>query len=98
MSHQTKYSSLNVFEIFKNFLNEIILFLICHLRLIVRIHFQNKNYSDNIEESKEKNIYQIFDKYNDFLSKNNKVPKVSELRKKIYLLLESLEYKNLLII
>ena len=91
-SHQTKYSLRNVFEIFKNF-------LINHPSegLIVRIQFQNKNYGDNIEESREKNIYQIFDKYNDFLFKNNNAPKVSELRKKIYLLLENLEYKNLLI-
>lgn len=91
-AHQTIYSLRNVFEIFKNFLTNHPL-----EGLIVRIQFQNKNCGNNIEESKEKNIYQILDKYNEFIYKRNNIPKIGELRKKIYILLENLEYQNLLI-
>ena len=89
---KTTYSMNSIFEIFKNFLNE-------HPSegLIVRIQFQDKNYGDNIEQSKEKAIYKVLDKYNDFLYKDNDVPSVGKLRKKIFVILENLEYKNLLI-
>ena len=89
---KTTYSMNSIFKIFKNFLNE-------HPSegLIVRIQFQNKNYGDNIEKSKEKEIYKILDNYNDILYKDNDVPSVGKLRKKIFVILENLEYKNLLI-
>ena len=90
--HQTKYTFKQIFEIFADFLNN-------HPKegLIVRIQFQYKNCGNNVEETKEKVIYQILDIYNDYLYKGNEVPTVGQLRKKIYVLLENLEYKNLLI-
>ena len=89
---KTKYSMNLIFEIFKNFLNE-------HPSegLIVRLQFQEKNYGDNIDQSKEKEIYKVLDNYNDILYKDNDVPSVGKLRKKIFIILENLEYKNLLI-
>ena len=89
---KTTYSMNSIFKIFKNFLN-------AHPSegLFVRIQFQEKNYGDNIEQSKEKEIYKVLDDYDDILYKDNDVPSVGKLRKKIFVILENLEYKNLLI-
>ena len=89
---QTTYSMTKIFEIYKNFLNE-------HPSegLIVRIQFQFKNCGENIEERKEKAIYKVLDNYNDILYRDNDVPTVGKLRKKIFLIIENLEYKNILI-
>ena len=90
--HKTKYSFKQIFEIYKNF-------LISHPTegLFVRIQFQKKGWDKNIEESKEKEIYQVLDNYEDFIYRENNVPTIGQLRKKIYIFLENLEYNNLLI-
>ena len=74
---QTQYTFRHVFVIFKKF-------LINHPteELLVRIQFQEKFYGDNIEEYKEKVIYSVIDKFNEFLFKNNNVPTMGELRKR----------------
>ena len=89
--HQTRYSFKKVFEIYAKFLDE-------HPSegLIVRIQFQYKNCSINVEESKEKSIYETLDLYSSYLYDNNDAPTMGQLRKKIYVILENLEYKNLM--
>ena len=91
-AHKTIYSFKQILEIFKNF-------LISHPTegLFVRIQFQKKNWDKNIEESKEKAIYQVLDNYKDYLYRDNNVPTIGKLRKKIYVFLEHLEYNNLLV-
>ena len=91
-NHQTYYDLRGVFQIFKNF-------LINHPSegLFVRIQFQFKNCDKSVEESKEYSIYKVLDDYNEFLYKNNDAPTIGQLRKKIYVILEHLEYQNLLI-
>ena len=91
-AHPTNYDLREVFHIFKNF-------LINHPSegLIVRIQFQFKNCGKNVEESKNFSIYKVLDEFNEFLYKNNDVPTIGKLRKKIYVILEYLEYYNLLI-
>ena len=91
-NHQTRYSFKQIFEIYKQFLIE-------HPTegLFVRIQFQYKNCNNNVEESKEKAIYQVLDNYSDFLYKDNVVPTMGKLRKKIFIILENLEYNNLLV-
>jgi len=90
-AHQTRYSFKKVFEIYTKFLDE-------HPSegLIVRIQFQYKNCGNNIEESKEKQIYETLDLYNNYLYNNNDAPTIGQLRKKIFVILENLEYKNLM--
>jgi len=91
-AHQTKYNFKQIFEIYKNF-------LLNHPSegLIVRVQFQYKNCGDNIDKSKEKAIYEVLDHYDEFLYRDNNAPTIGQLRKKIYVILENLEYKNLLI-
>ena len=93
---KTNYSINSIFEIFNNFLNE-------HPSegLIVRIQFQNKTYGDNYEiieeNSPKKEIYKALEDYKDIIYWDNSVPNVGKLRKKIFAILEYVEYKNLLI-
>ena len=88
---QTQYTFRHVFEIFKNF-------LINHPTegLFVRIQFQEKFYGDNIEECKKKVIYSVLDEFSEFLFKDNNVPTMGELRKKMFIFLDHLEYQNYL--
>ena len=89
----TSYTMDSIFEIYKNFLNE-------HPSegLFVRVQFQLKKCEDDdIEKCKQKAIYRVFDKYNDILYRDSGVPTVGKLRKKIYAIIENLEYKNYLI-
>ena len=88
---KTRYSMKSVFKIFHNFLNE-------HQSegLIVRIQFSFKKYGDNLEKSKEKEIFQVLENYNDILYTDNDFPTVRKLRKKILVILDKLEYRSLL--
>jgi 1-phosphatidylinositol phosphodiesterase len=90
--HQTKYSFKQIFDIYKKF-------LIAHPTegLFVRIQFQSKIWDNNLEESKKESIYKVLDNYTDYLFKDNYVPTIGQLRKKIYIFLEHLEYNNFLI-
>ena len=90
--HKTIYSFINIFEIFKNFLYN-------HPKecLFVRIQFQYKKCYNNIEITKQKIVYNIFDKYKDILYNDEIIPTIGKLRGKIYLLLERLNYNNYLI-
>lgn len=89
-THKTKYNFSKIFEIFSNFLT-------AHPGegLFVRIQFQFIGCAkNNFDECKETQIYAVLQKYEKILYKEKNVPNIGQLRGKIFIFLERLEYKD----
>lgn len=63
--------------------------------IIMRIQYQNSPECED-DDCLEKNIYPVFEKYNNIILANKTLPSMKQIRSKVYLILENLDYKNAL--